>query len=412
MTNTSHYPGKTAWSAMLAYTDALHRQSTRAAEAPFPHSWEEIGPGYCYGPAFGHWDIVHQVMDRMPSDPQHAKLQIANNLHNMTADGFLPGAIWMQRQGANADQAAYAWSDAATHPPVWPVAADALHQLTSDNHFLATALDALLSQIDWWEHHRKTDDGGYFYTDITDKTWESGVDEGIRFDDVPTGRWACVDATSHVFMMYDHAARWATHLGRDATTYTQHVDRLTTFVRDELWCDATGFFHDIWAIREPTYRCLALEGMWPVVAGIATTEQAMRVIDENLLSPDRFFTAHPLATVARCDPRFQQRMWRGPAWNSMTWWAAQGCARYQRNDAARRLLESALDASAHQFTQTGTIWEFYHSDGGDPTAVARKPHTDFNTPCRDYLGHNPLLAMARLWQACSRAALSTHVPSR
>jgi putative isomerase len=133
------------------------------------------------------------------------------------------------------------------------------------------------------------------------------------------------------------------------------------------------------------------------VAGAATAEQARRVIDENLLHPGRFFAPHPISTVALSDPRFEQRMWRGPTWNSMTYWAALGCLRYGRADAARRLAERAVDACAAQFDRTGTIWEFYDPLGGDPRALARKPQTRHNAPCPDYLGHNPILALARLY---------------
>ena len=118
-----------------------------------------------------------------------------------------------------------------------------------------------------------------------------------------------------------------------------------------------------------------------MVVGAATPEQANRVIDEHLLNPDRFFTTHPICTVAWTDPGFELRMWRGPTWNSMTYWAARGCLRYDRQDAALRLLERALDASCSVYERTGTIWEFYHPHGGDPLELARKPHTQYNTPC-------------------------------
>ncbi len=83
----------------------------------------------------------------------------------------------------------------------------------------------------------------------------------------------------------------------------------------------------------------------------------------------------------------------------MTYWAARGCLRYGRADAAQALLERALDASAAQFARTGTVWEFYHPQGGDPESLQRKPHTAYNRPWRDYLGHNPLIAMAGLYDA-------------
>ena len=44
---------------------------------PFNYEWEEIGPGYIYGPAFGHWDLIHQVLDVM------------NYFHNMHFINYL-----------------------------------------------------------------------------------------------------------------------------------------------------------------------------------------------------------------------------------------------------------------------------------------------------------------------------------
>jgi neutral trehalase len=208
-----------------------------------------------------------------------------------------------------------------------------------------------------------------------------------------------VDATAHVYLLYDYAARWASRQSEDAGPFQDAAAELRNFMQGELFDEETGFFHDIWAVGRPDRRPLAFEGMWPVVVGAATEEQAGRVIDENLLNPDRFFSPHPIATVAVSDPLFELRMWRGPTWNSMTYWAARGCLRYGREKAARRLLAEALDASAAQFERTGTIWEFYHPLGGDPEALQRKPQTSQNSPCRDYLGHDPLIAMARMWEA-------------
>lgn len=47
---------------------------------------------------------------------------------------------------------------------------------------------------------------------------------------------------------------------------------------------------------------------------------------------------------------------------------------------------------------TGQLFEFYDPFGGDPAKVQRKPDTPHNEPSRDYLGHNPVMAMARMWQ--------------
>ena len=156
------------------------------------------------------------------------------------------------------------------------------------------------------------------------------------------GPFACVDATAHVYLLYDTAAAWAERIGAPSAEFRGKASHLREFIQTELFAAETGFFHDIWAMRDPSKRRLAFEGMWPVVVGAATPEQAARVIDENLLNPDRFFAPHPICTVALDEPLFERRMWRGPTWNSMTYWAARGCLRYDRRDAASRLLETRV----------------------------------------------------------------------
>jgi putative isomerase len=384
--------GKPQWRPMLTYVAELHERSVHPPREPFPYPWEEIGPGYCYGPAFGHWDLIHAVLDTLPAQPEHARQQILNNLAAQQEDGLVPGSIWMRDEDVR-------WSTRSGHPPVWPVAVQETVDIVGSDELIRHCHEPLLRQIRWFEDHRRAAGTGFYYTDILDRTWESGIDEGVRFDEAQPGPFACVDATSHLYLLYESAVRWGERLGVDSALYGQRTDELRGFIQHELYDPESGTFYDIWAARDPAQRHLTFEGMWPVVVGAATEEQANRVIDEHLLNPDRFFTAHPICTVALADPGFELRMWRGPTWNSMTYWAARGCMRYGRQDAARCLLERALDASALQFERTGTIWEFYHPHGGDPLQLERKPHTQYNTPCPDYLGHNPLIAMARMVDA-------------
>ncbi|HEV2121463.1 MAG TPA: trehalase family glycosidase, partial [Chloroflexota bacterium] len=352
-----------------------------------------IGPGYCYGPAFGHWDLIHQVLDTLPAEPAHARDQLLNLLSTQQDDGYLPAQVWIREGRAQPARE-------QTHPPVWPLAVQWYVDRTGQHDLLHQAYPALIRQLRWFEDNRQVGEAsgiGFYYRDIVNRRWESGIDEGVRFDDAPEQPLACVDATSHLYLAYMYAARWAWTRGEDGAPFEAKAGVLRDFIQRELFSQETGFFHDVWSVRDSRRRPLAHEGMWPVVVGAATPEQAQRCIDENLLNPERFFTTHPISTVGRHDPRFELRMWRGPTWNSMTLWAALGCQRYGRADAARRLTERAVDACAKQFAQSGTVWEFYHPDGDDPLTLQRKPQTKQNTPCPDYLGHNPIIALARTW---------------
>ena len=393
--------GKPAWRDMLVYTAQLHERATRPAAAPLPHDWEEIGPGYLYGPAFGHWDLIHQLFDTLPTHPDHVRDQLLNNLANQKDSGFLPGAIWMPGGRSGRDEVW--WMDEHQgHPPVWVVAADEYVQRTGDTQRLKLFFAALQKQLAWFEAHRACVDGGFYYTDVTHRLWESGIDESIRFDGLPerlkASPRACVDATSHVYEAYGYAAKWAELLGEDPDDYAASADRLGAFIREKLYSADDGMFYDAWAIDDPSLRRRTFDAMWPVVVGAASPEQAQRFIDDVLLDDAAFFTAHPLPATAINAPQYEPRMWRGGAWNSMTHWAARGCVGYDRPDAAAALLERALDQSAKHFDRTGTVWEFYDPRGGPPEAMRRKGGpADLDRPCRDYLGHNPLLAMARLY---------------
>jgi hypothetical protein len=383
--------GKPTWRPMLHYLAQLHERGVKPAREPFKHPWEEIGPGY-QRRAFGHWDIVHEILDVMPAQPEHAMDQIDNDLVSQQEDGFLPGSIYLNPTDVT-------FSKIQGHPPVWPVAVDDYSKLFKKPAIPEKCFNPLLKQINWFETNRKADGEGAFYTDILTQKWESGVDEGVRFIGVQSGKRACVDATSHLYQMYDLASQWAQRLGKPTSDLEKRANELRDFIQNRLFVEETGFFHDSWAVDEPGQRVIAFEGLWPVIVGAATPEQARRVVEKSVLDENRFFCPHPISTVGVKEKTFELRMWRGPAWNSMTYWTARGCLRYGFKDAAKRVLERALDDSAAQFDRTGTIWEFYHPFNGPPEELRRKMSSGVWThPCRDYLGHNPLFAMTRLWE--------------
>ncbi len=389
-------PVKTAWRPMLRFLADLHGRSIFPARAHFKYPYQSIGPGYEGGRVFGHIDLTHERLDTVRASPAHVRRQIVNELAGQQADGLIPGIITFTVEGTPG------WKNFKGFPPIWVVAAEDYVAIAGDPDFLRTCLAALHRQIAWFEAKRAVPGGGFFYLDQKENTWESGMDEGVRYDERPAATSAAVDACAHVFMLYDHAARWTRRSGgpaAEAETWERKAAALRDFIRLRLWDDATGFFYDAWVMQRTGHRTLAFEGMWPVVVGAATDAQARRVIEEHLLNPREFFTPHPIATVAASDPKFERRMWRGPAWNCMTYWAARACQRHGHTEGARRLLEAALDATAVQFARSGTLWEFFDPQLGPPEKLARKPQAR-KTPWPDYVGHNPLFAMTDLWRQC------------
>ena len=92
--NAEGVPGKPEWRGMLDCVAALRRRSVFPAEPPLPFDWLDIGPGYCYGPAFGHIDLAHQVLDFAATDPDLARRQMLNQLAIQREDGSI-ACPWM-----------------------------------------------------------------------------------------------------------------------------------------------------------------------------------------------------------------------------------------------------------------------------------------------------------------------------
>ena len=224
---------KIDWQPMLDYTLELHKKSTHPAQYPFDYDWEEIGPGYCYGPAFGHWDVVHQIFDALVYDQEHAINQLYNNIKNQAPDGMVPGSIWFPNDKLK-NRTEVKWNKSSEgHPPMWVVAVDEYVEQTGKSEVLKDFFAALVRQITWFENNRKADGIGYFYNDILKRRWESGVDEGVRFDDVHLGAKSCIDATSHVYQLYAYASKWAKQLGADHRFYMKKAEELGVKPLDE-----------------------------------------------------------------------------------------------------------------------------------------------------------------------------------
>lgn len=385
---SSNKVGKAQWWPLIAYMIDMHEGAIHAPVMDVPYRWEESAPGGSLGIFFGSWDTVHIALDCLHLDFQHAIHQIVNLLTLQQQNGLIPAHVRFTN-------GKFSVGKKVTFPPLWPFVIE--RYLTSNNNLelISNCLSTLEKQIVWFENHRKTSSEGFYYLDYMDNLPESGVEGSIRFelgDDI-IENYACVDASSHVYALYEFAISWGKLLNKDVSIFEDKAKELKAFIQENLFDSETGFFHDQWSVKNPKLRKLTFEGIWPLVCGAATSEQAHRVINENLLEANRFFTPHPIPTAAIHEPFFGTCKWHGPVRNSMTYWAARGCIKHNRIDAAKNLLEKALDCTAHQFEKTATLWEFYHPDAGNPLALQQRPSNN-------HLGHNPILAMVHLWQSC------------
>jgi hypothetical protein len=100
-------------------------------------------------------------------------------------------------------------------------------------------------------------------------------------------------------------------------------------------------------------------------AGVATPQQAERMVKEHLLNPKEFWGEYVVPTIARNDPAFgDQFYWRGDIWGPTNYMVYEGLNRYGKDDVALQFAQKSYDLfmddwHAHQRTN-----EQYYAWGG------------------------------------------------
>ena len=386
------------WKKLLVWNSAQQDRAIFPPNNLFDDLWVEIGPGYVIGdqthvPSFGHWDLVQTAMNALPYAPEYAKVQLKHYLSVMYPDGMLPGTLWGIRGSENNDIRLPRTPLQYSHPPFWQEFVSDYYAKTGDKEFLAHAFEKGKLNYHWWKQERSALEGGFYYVDIVKRWWESGVDAGVRWDNVDGQAHACIDASCHIYSLVNRLAQWAEILGEDPSFYRKEAETNKAFINTELWDEETGFFYDVLPCRGQKEKVMTIAGFWPLAFGIATEDQQKKLM-EHLLNPKKFFTVHPIPSVAIDEEKFCHSYWRGPSWTGPAYWILRGMNRSGLKKEAQMIGEKILNGVNYHFEKDHTVYEFYPPMDHDLCKLGRNPLVKTaQGPCHDYLGHNPLNAL-------------------
>jgi alpha,alpha-trehalase len=209
-------------------------------------------------------------------------------------------------------------------------------------------------------HHRQVFAGLSRYFDINYldmlASCESGWDHSTRCDD----RWLShlpIDLNSILYAREMDFARAAELLGETerAVAWHQRAAERAKSIQQLMWDEGQGFFFDYDWERQERCPSLSVAGFYPLWAGFATREQAVRVIEEWL---PRFEFPGGLVTSLQARAG---RQWAYPnGWAPLQWIVVEGLERYGFKDESQRLRQKWCENCARVFAATGAMWEKYN----------------------------------------------------
>ena len=108
--------------------------------------------------------------------------------------------------------------------------------------------------------------------------------------------------------------------------------------------------------------------MW---AGIATAEEAERMVAENYRNPATFYAPFGVRTLSQAEQMYQivgsgnPSCWLGPIWGISNYMVFEALVRYGYEEEALELANKTITMFGRDIAQCGQMHEYYHPDTGE-----------------------------------------------
>lgn len=361
-----------------AYTQALWTLGANLLTTRLDPRWEVVVPSKSRYVGMWQWDAYFHAIALRHIDPNGARDQLRMALAHQLETGMLPDAVFDDRiVSDNSDPAVLTFKSEGGHsgagaqaatpptpvtkPPLTAWAVWKVHEIAPSRRFLEEVYAPIVRSHRWWfEHSTPFERGLPMYL----HPYSSGADDSPLWDSgMPV---ASPDLIAYLIVQYDHLGRIAEtiDLAVEAGAWRAEAASLTRRLVRANWDDTSGLFvakHNRQPITTNT-----IFGLMPIITARLPSRIASRLV-ETLCDPKRFWTRHPVPTVALDDPKFSPAvLWRGPVWLFTNYLLIDGLHRSGFAEVGRRLRDASLAmVAAHP-----EMAEFYHPITGVPPSTA------------------------------------------
>lgn len=246
------------------------------------------------------------------------------------------------------------------------------------------------------EHHRHQATGLFYWQDDL----AIGVDNDPSTFFRPKGSSASIYLNCLMYKELRAISFLASQLGmKDAAQqYEKDAEALCHAVREYCWDEKDGMYYSVdlnllpftgepqiifgkpFVLHEGAprdYPCLiqrlgSWSGFMALWAGIATPEQARRMVKENLLDERTFWAPYGVRTLSKLEKMYNMRAthnpsnWQGPVWGISNYMVFRGLADYGFQEEARQMAEKTIALFGNDLSKGGVLHEYYNPDTGEP----------------------------------------------
>jgi putative isomerase len=334
------------------------------------------------GWVLGEWDGFFGSLLTSLEDKDQTLATIRTLLLAQTETGLVPNGL--SGGGVTPDR---------SQPPIGSYAVWKVYQRYPDREMLEWAYPRLKRWHEWWfsdrgdgqprrdgnrdgllewgsdRGSRETSGGRGF---LMQARWESGMDDNPMWDDV------LYDAHTYTMDLDDVGlnslyaldaeclAKLAALLGKeeDRRGFLADYEKIKERVREKMWNESDGIYENRFWNGEFSKR-LSPSSFYPMLAGIATPEQAKRMVHEHLLNPNEFWGEYVVPTTPRNDPAFaDQYYWRGSIWGPTNYLLYHAIDQYGFDEVSLEFAKKSYALFMEDWKTNQHDDELYHAWGG------------------------------------------------
>jgi len=373
---------------IINYINEQKYKILREPSGKLPHKF--IVPGACYAQEIWDWDSwltdvaisnTLKTEEEKTAFSEYQKGCILNFLDNMYENGSIP---FMTSGESTFCESESGESNGAK--PVIVQHALFVCKFLGDFSWIKDQYAKLKKFINYYETNCKHESGLYFFID----DWAIGVDNDPCTFYRPKRSSGSIYLNCLMYKELLAMSKIAENLGydEDASLYNDMAAALKTAINDHCFDERNGFYYsvdlDLLPIDDSHWIHMGCPRHWNTLirkidvwsgflamwAGIATPEQADRMVKENYLKPNIFYSEYGIRTLSKSEKMYlikesgNPSCWLGPLWGVSNYLTFKALLNYGYNDLAKDLAKRTITLFGKDLAECGEFHEYYDPETG------------------------------------------------
>lgn len=371
---------------ILEYALKNYKKMFREPAGSLNHKF--IVPGSVYSNTLWDWDswLTDIALSQFVTEDikEYETGCILNFLDSMDSKGRIP--IYMTSKYSKEDYEK--WGETNIHKPCLAQhAAFIVKKYGDDAEWLRPYFAELCRFVDYYIvkcRHEPT--GLYFWID----------DNAIGVDNDPSTFYRPYRSSASIYLncfMYKELTALCyigDLLGVDVKGYKTEAENLLGAIRTHCWDEKDGNYYSVDLNLLPVnpdkplhsgaprhWDCIIQRiGCWSsflaLWSGVATPEQAERIVKENLIDENGFWAPFGVRSLSKYEKMYcikksgNPSCWLGPVWGISNYLVFRGLVKYGFNEEARELGIKTVQLFEKDITDSGELHEYYDPESGMP----------------------------------------------